>query len=209
MTEPERLQHDDCFCDLAALCALDLLDDRQRLELEAYLAESEELASELAWDLTEFEKAAAAIAYDAPVVPMVADLKQRLFDGIGEMLPETEDKAIDPNLWVPPLIVRSHQVDWQPHSIPGVEVGGLYIDEETREITCFVRIAPGIRYPLHQHAGVEEVLMLEGDLVVGDEVCLAGDYIRCIPGSAHDPITYEGCKLFIRSSLDDRILVEC
>jgi ChrR Cupin-like domain len=223
------LQDSDCLCDLAILQALDLLDNCQHQQIEDYLSESPELAQELAWEFAQLDNAVAAIPYGAAIVPMAGDLKQRLFDRIGETLPEetlpedtlTEDTLPKPktpaavdldaetlaaSVAMQPLIVRSEQVRWAPHSVPGVEVGGLYLNKQTREVSCFVKITPGVRYPLHQHAGAEEVLVLEGDLVVGDVVCLAGDYIRSAPGSAHDPITYNGCKLFIRSSLDDRML---
>lgn len=213
------LEESDCWCDLAILQALDLLAPRQRQQMDDYLSESPELAQELEWESAQLDKAVTAIPYSAPIVPMAGDLKQRLFDRIGETLPEAALPETEPptavdapaddlaaSLSMTPLIVRSHQVKWQAHSVPGVEVGGLYLDKQTREVSCFVKIAPGVQYPLHQHASAEEVLVLEGDLVVGDVVCLAGDYIRSAPGSAHDPITQNGCKLFIRSSLDDRIL---
>jgi hypothetical protein len=214
------LQQSDCLCDLAILQALDLLDNRQQQQMEDYLSESPELAQELAWEFTQLDKAVTAIPYSVPIVPMAGDLKQRLFDRIGETVPEETvpeletSAAVDSpdaenlaaSLAMQPLIVRSGGVTWQAHSVPGVEVGGLYFDEQTRDVSCFIKIAPGVRYPLHQHAGAEEVLVLEGDLVVGDVVCLVGDYIRSAPGSAHNPITYNGCTLFVRSSLDDRLL---
>jgi anti-sigma factor ChrR (cupin superfamily) len=180
------MQYDD-LRELTVLDALDLLDEDERRILAENLYEFPELETEL----MALEDTVAAIAYSAPLVPMAADLKDRLFTQITHA----------------PLIVRSHQVNWQPYSVPGVTVGILHIDDEKREITALVRLEPGLEYPLHQHAGIEEVFMLEGDLVAGGQICYQGDYIRSFPQSTHAPITHEGCLLLVRSSLDDEILV--
>jgi ChrR Cupin-like domain len=44
---------------------------------------------------------------------------------------------------------------------------------------------------------------LEGDLVIGNEVYGAGDYIRSSPGSSHAPYTNGGCRFFFHASMDD------
>lgn len=201
---------DEEFNILAALQALDTIDESESHVLAEKLKESPELQSEL----TAFEATIAAIAYISPPVPVAPNLKNRLFQRIAELdstpAEEVNSEPIsEPSLNTNPphFIRRSHEVKWQPFRVPGISMGRLFTDKEKREITCLMRLEPGIAFPLHRHAGVEEIFMLEGDLIVEGEVCHQGDYIRSFPGTAHAPITEGGCLLLIKTSLDNEMLV--
>ncbi|NJK68370.1 MAG: cupin-like domain-containing protein [Microcoleus sp. CSU_2_2] len=205
-----EMMPDEEFNILAALQALDTIDESESHALEEKLKESPELQSEL----NAFEATIAAIAYTSPPIPVAPDLKNRLFQRIAELdRTPTEEVNSEPvaepsfNINPPSLIRRSHDVKWKPFRVPGISIGRLFTDKEKREITCLMRLEPGIEFPLHRHAGVEEIFMLEGDLVVEGEVCHQGDYIRSVPGSTHSPITQGGCLLLIKSSLDNEMLV--
>ena len=64
------------------------------------------------------------------------------------------------------------------------------------------------RYPSHRHAGVEEILLLEGDLHVHGVVMRAGDYCRAEPDSMHEVTFSEsGCMLLLRTSQHDEIRI--
>ncbi|NER79093.1 MAG: anti-sigma factor, partial [Leptolyngbya sp. SIO1D8] len=108
-----------------------------------------------------------------------------------------------PSPSVPLQVVRSQDLDWQPDTVPGVQIAIVHQDERKREIIGFLRAEPGVHYPMHRHAAVEEIYMQEGELVIGDEVYKAGDYIRARPGSKHAPYTISGCQFFFRTSMDD------
>ena len=201
---------DEEFNILAALQTLDTIDESESLALEEILKKSPELESEL----TAFEATIAAIAYTIPPVSVASDLKNRLFQRIVELSPtpaETvnSEPVSEPNSNSNPphFIRRSHEVKWKPFGVTGISIGRLFTDKEKREITCLMRLEPGIEFPLHRHAGVEEIFMLEGDLVVEGEVCHQGDYIRSLPGSTHSPITRGGCLLLVKSSVDNEMLV--
>jgi ChrR Cupin-like domain len=189
-----------CFCELAPLYALDLLELEERLWVEAQVVECPDLAEELA----SYQTAVGVIPYSAPVVPMAADLKDRLFDRLGldpvgasiEMLPEVPPA---PNMFA----IRSEELQWKPHRMEGVEVAVLFLDEVNRMRSLIVKAAAGVTYPLHQHEGIEEIYMLEGELVINEEVYLAGDYIRSYPNSIHAPATSTGCMFLIRACIDD------
>lgn len=194
-----EMMPDEEFNMLAALQALDTLDESEGRALAEKLQASPELQSELA----AFETAISAIAYTAPAVPVAPDLKNRLFQRIAELpmvMPPAENNP-------PSLIVRSQNVKWRPYSVPGIAIGKLYIDKEKRQITCLMRLEPGVTFPLHRHADSEEVFVLEGDLIVEGEVCHQGDYIRSVPGSTHSPVTEGGCLLLIKSSTNNEVLV--
>ncbi|WP_325315868.1 cupin domain-containing protein [Microcoleus sp. PH2017_28_MFU_U_A] len=190
---------DEEFNMLAALQALDTMDESERSALAEKLQASPELQSELA----AFETAISAIAYTAPAVPVAPDLKNRLFQRIAELPIVASPTENNP----PSLIVRSRDVKWRPYSVPGISIGKLYLDKKKREITCLMRLEPGVTFPLHRHADSEEVFVLEGDLTVEGEVCYQGDYIRSVPGSIHSPVTEGGCLLLIKSSTNNERLV--
>lgn len=203
---------DEEFNMLAALQALDTLDESERSALAEKLQASPELQSELA----AFETAISAIAYTAPAVPVAPDLKNRLLQRIAQLPTTAESVNAQPivtsptenNPPSPPsLIVRSRDVKWRPYSVPGISIGKLYTDKKNRQITCLMRLEPGVTFPLHRHADSEEVFVLEGDLTVEGEVCYQGDYIRSVPGSIHSPVTEGGCLLLIKSSTNNETLV--
>jgi hypothetical protein len=190
------MNHED-FCELAALSALEILDETGSLLIEDSLVDFSDLASELA----EFAQAVAALAYSAPPVAMAADLKQRLFQRIAE------EKNPPIPTSISALKEQAANVSWEPYPIPGVMVGTLHLDSEKREIACFVRSVGNIRFPKHQHADFEEIVVLEGDLVIDGQVYESGERIFSSPNTVHQPETQGGCLLFLKTSLDDEVLI--
>jgi quercetin dioxygenase-like cupin family protein len=189
-----------CFAELAPLYALDLLDLEERLWVEAQVLACPDLAEEL----TSYQTAVGVIPYSAPAMPMAADLKDRLFDRLG-LDPVAAIPAITPAIAPDPrmLAIRATDLDWQPRRIAGVQAAILFRDEVSRVQQLIVKAAAGVVYPLHQHAGIEEIYMLEGELIIDDQIYLAGDYIRSYPNSIHAPFTNSGCMFLIRACIDD------
>ena len=61
-----------------------------------------------------------------------------------------------------------------------------------------MRMAPGAVTIAHEHAGLEEFMVLEGRLVDDDgAVFEAGDYVIYQPGTRHNSHTDEGCLLLV------------
>ncbi len=185
-----------CFAELAPLYALDLLDSDERLWVESQVLECPDLAEELA----SYQAAVGVIPYSAPTMPMAADLKDRLFDRLG-LEPVEAVLEAPPNLKM--FAIRAADLDWQPRRIEGVQAVVLFRDEVSRTQHLLVKAAAGVVYPFHQHEGIEEIYMLEGELIIDDEVYLAGDYIRSYPNSIHAPSTTTGCMFSIRACIDD------
>ena len=192
--------HHRCFAELAPLYALDLLDPDERTWVESQVLECPDLAEELA----SYQAAVGVIPYGAPTMPMAADLKGRLFDRLGlapvEAVPELLPH-LPPDLKM--FAIRSADLDWQPRRIEGVQAVVLFRDEVSRTHHLLVKAAAGVVYPLHQHQGIEEIYMIEGELIIDDQVYLAGDYIRSHPNSIHAPSTNTGCMFLIRACIDD------
>jgi ChrR Cupin-like domain len=188
-----------CFCELAPLYILDLLDEAERSWVEQQIIDTPELAEELA----QYREAATALPYSVAPVAIADDLKGRLFDALALAPPETVPPSSETPTDNPFLTVRFQDIEWKPHPVPGVEVSIFHADAAARRISGILKAAPGMQYPLHRHAGVEEIYMISGDLRIGPEVYGAGDYIRSQPGSAHAPHSRDGCMFFFNTSMDD------
>ena len=51
---------------------------------------------------------------------------------------------------------------------PGISVKMLATDADRHMVSMLVRLVPGGDYPAHNHAGVEELHLLEGELWIDD-----------------------------------------
>jgi anti-sigma factor RsiW len=95
------------------------------------------------------------------------------------------------------------QPDWE-EAAPGISVKILATDTERERVSMLVRLAPGAAYPPHEHAGVEELYLLHGELIVDDKKLYPGDYIRAEAGSADARVWSEtGCTCVLLTSTRD------
>ncbi len=80
-------------------------------------------------------------------------------------------------------------LSWLPLS------GGLH----NGEFECFLlRMEAGTGSRPHEHTGIEEFLMLDGELIDYDGTRFAaGDFVRFEPGSRHSSHTPGGCTLLV------------
>jgi len=89
---------------------------------------------------------------------------------------------------------------------PGISCKLLATDTERDRVTLLVRLAPGIAYPAHRHAGVEELFLLDGELWIDDRKLQPGDYNRGEPGAADNLVWSEtGCTCILITSPSDII----
>jgi anti-sigma factor ChrR (cupin superfamily) len=67
-----------------------------------------------------------------------------------------------------------------------------------------VRLLPGIKYPAHTHADVEELHLLDGELWIEDRKLVAGDYNRAEPNTRDQRVwSATGCTcVLLTSTLD-------
>jgi anti-sigma factor ChrR (cupin superfamily) len=93
-----------------------------------------------------------------------------------------------------PVVVA--ELPWHPTPFPGVEQKILLRDEERGLITALVRMAPGARLPLHEHADVEQTYVLEGSLAddEGNDIA-AGNFIWRPAGHRHVAWSPKGALL--------------
>lgn len=89
---------------------------------------------------------------------------------------------------------------------PGICCKLLATDTGTNRVSMLVRLAPGVDYPPHSHAGVEELHLLHGELLIDDRKLYPGDYNRAEPGSADKRVWSEtGCTCVLMTSTRDVI----
>jgi anti-sigma factor ChrR (cupin superfamily) len=89
----------------------------------------------------------------------------------------------------------------------GISCKLLSVDAETNRVTMLVRLAPGTDYPPHRHAGVEELYLVHGELMIDDKTLYAGDFIRAEAGSVdHRVWSVTGCTCVLITSTKDAIL---
>lgn len=77
------------------------------------------------------------------------------------------------------------------------EIGWLPLSINRDGNGCYaMRMAPGATTIRHEHAGMEDFLILEGELIESDGTVLKrGDFVSYQPGTSHFSRTETGCFL--------------
>ena len=94
-------------------------------------------------------------------------------------------------------ILRAEEGEWKETDDEGVSYKLLYADQSRGLVTTLVRMRPGSRIRPHRHLGVEQCLVLEGDLSSGPHRMKAGDFNCSMPGSLHEELLTDGGALFL------------
>jgi anti-sigma factor ChrR (cupin superfamily) len=104
---------------------------------------------------------------------------------------------------VSPAPRRSAEAEWEEVA-PGLSVKLLATDAENHRVSMLVRLAPGTDYPPHGHAGIEELHLLDGELMIDDRKLHPGDYSRAEAGSVDRRVWSEtGCTCVLITSPED------
>jgi hypothetical protein len=117
-----------------------------------------------------------AVSAAFPPVAAPAALKGRVLAAIA---PEPRAAVPGPSLGA----IRAGEGKWKPSGVPGITYKRLYSDKTSGLVTVLVRMEPGSVYPAHRHTGVEQCLVLEGDLIHDDHVYGPGDFTWAEAGS--------------------------
>jgi anti-sigma factor ChrR (cupin superfamily) len=119
----------------------------------------------------------------------------RLAERIGPTSPEPPGTSFEK--WQDP--------EWEDVA-PGIRCKILASDAARDRVTMLVRLAPGVAYPPHCHAGVEELHLLDGELWIEDRKLLPGDYNRAVPGTSDQRVWSEtGCTCVLITSPSDTL----
>jgi anti-sigma factor ChrR (cupin superfamily) len=104
---------------------------------------------------------------------------------------------------VPAPKAQWQEPEWEEVA-PGIHCKLLASNPAQDRVSMLVRLAPGVEYPPHIHAGVEELHLLHGELWIDDRKLYPGDYNRAEPGTADARVWSEtGCTCVLVTSPSD------
>ena len=105
--------------------------------------------------------------------------------------------------FVPPPAPQWSEPGWDEVS-PGIFCKLLATDPERDRVSMLVQLLPGVHYPPHTHAGIEELHLLDGELWIDDRKLLAGDYNRAEAPTADKRVWSEtGCTCVLITGTRD------
>ena len=134
------------------------------------------------------------VAWPIEILRPSTSIWDRLLERIESETPKNPQPATRHD-WLEP--------DWEEVA-PGISCKLLATNAEQDRVTMLVRLAPGVEYPPHTHAGVEELHLLHGELWIDDRKLYPGDYNRAERGSADKRVWSEtGCTCLLITSPSD------
>ena len=141
----------------------------------------------------------ALVAWPTDVVRPSASLRERLAVRVAV---DTGGEPVAPprSTWREP--------EWEEVA-PGISCKILATDTEGDRVSMLVRLQPGVSYPSHTHAGIEELHLLAGELWIEDRKLYPGDYNIARPGTTDTRVFSEtGCTCVLITSPSDLLLPE-
>ena len=107
---------------------------------------------------------------------------------------------------ISPVSQLANKPEWE-EAAPGISYQLLATDTETERVSMLVRLAPGADYPRHRHAGVEELYLLHGELMIDAKKVFPGDYVRAEADTVdHRVWTDTGCTCVLIPSIRDELI---
>lgn len=92
---------------------------------------------------------------------------------------------------------------WRPYDrygapVPGMSWIPLSEDKDQDRASYLLRFDPGAESRRHEHTGIEEFYVLEGELVDDDGAVFGpGVFVRFDPGSVHSSKSPKGCVILV------------
>jgi len=128
-----------------------------------------------------------------PSASLQQRLAQRIAAGTG-----SEPEPVPSRQW--------HEPDWDEVA-PGIFCKLLATDGERHRVSMLVRLLPGVAYPPHIHADLEELHLLDGELWIDDRKLYPGDYNLAQAPTGDQRVWSEtGCTCVLVTSTRDRLL---
>ena len=191
----------------AALYVLGALEGDEARDFEEHLTAG---CDACAAELRLFEGVVADLGLAAPEAEPPAGVRSRLLELVAEAGQVAADDcaetaradapADEPNLRGDAegfLVVRAGEGEWMPTEDAGVAYKLLFADPGRGTVTTLVRMQPGSRIRSHRHLGVEQCLVLEGDVSSGAIRMTAGDFNCSLPGSVHEELVSDKGALLL------------
>jgi anti-sigma factor ChrR (cupin superfamily) len=190
---PASPRHDQHDADMVFLYALQALPSSEVAAVGAHIAGCAECRQEME-TLRPVVDALGAWPTDVlrPTAPVWERLAQRIAAETGS------EPVVTRRRWT--------ESDWR-EAAPGISCKLLATDADRNRVSLLVRLAPGTEYPPHRHAGLEELHLLQGELMIGDRKLYPGDYNRAEAGTVDVRVWSEtGCTCVLLTSSNDLLL---
>lgn len=168
--------------DLAALHALGALSQHEARAFEEHLAEG---CAVCVAEFESFERTVSDLALSVDAVEPPDKVRARLAAKIGKLDSGRTSDAMSRIASDQFVSIQAAQGDWQEVQA-GILLKTLYVDQSSGIATSLVRMMAGTALPAHQHLGVEQFYVIEGDCNVAGQRLGPGDYHRAASGSTHD-----------------------
>lgn len=175
--------------ELAALHALGALSHHEARAFEEHLAEGCEVCSD---EFASFDRTVGELALSVPEAEPSDEVRARLIARLSEAPSSRALNAVSGISSDQFLSIQAADGQWQEVQ-DGILLKTLYVDRASGITTSLVRMTAGTALPAHQHLGVEQFYVIEGDCNVAGQRLGPGDYHRAATGSTHDSTyTVEG-----------------
>lgn len=177
--------------EMVSLLAIDALPPEEREAARAHIASCSECRDE--WQALS-TMTDSFISWPTDVLRPTAPLWARVANRI----------ATDTGM--PPLLSASSDLtepEWE-EVVPGIACKVLSSDTQQGTVSMLVRLQPGVEYPPHTHAGVEQLYLLDGELWIDDRKMHPGDFNQAEPGTRDRRVWSEtGCTCLLITSAQD------
>jgi len=168
--------------ELAALHALGALSHHEARAFEEHLAEGCELCSA---EFDSFDRTVDELALSVPEAEPSGEIRGRLIARISELPSSRAVNAVSGISSDQFMSIHADDGQWQEVQ-DGILLKTLYVDRASGIATSLVRMTAGTALPPHQHLGVEQFYVIEGDCHVAGQRLGPGDYHRASTGSTHE-----------------------
>lgn len=181
--------------ELAALNAVGALRDAEAREFEQAVGGMDAATKA---ELARLNNVAGLIGAAEPTaLQPPRSLKAKILGRIARPVPAPSNAAPFFNL------LRS-EGQWRSLPVTGVRVKTLSVDHQRGYAVNLYELAPGARFPEHQHSGEEQCYVLSGDFHVQGHTLHGGDFHRAGQGSEHgESFSEGGCQLLVIGPAED------
>jgi len=93
--------------------------------------------------------------------------------------------------------VHAEDMAWSCHPHVGVSFKSLRYDHDDKSGAVMIHMCPNTSYPEYRSLAGQDIFVVDGELIVGDESVKRGAYAFVAPGTRHAPRTEHGCVLFV------------
>ncbi len=169
-------------------------EDLERLLAGEFSPEVEEMA-----DLADL--VAEVIAAESPMAVAPDGIKEKLMADLGIQPDPDQMPSIAEGF---SFVQAGDEKDWTPLPVAGAFFKLLSMDQSRGYAVVLGKLEPGTRYPAHDHIGPESILVLSGDLWIGDREMTAGDFHSAAAGTRHDVnSSRQGCTILAVLTIED------